>query len=42
MTTTGPEQPQPRDIALEQAASQEVDRLEAESQPEGAARPDGD
>jgi hypothetical protein len=38
MTTPEPQQPQPRDIALEQATAEEVERLEAASEPAG---PDG-
>jgi len=37
MTTPKPEQPQPRDIALEQATPEQVDRLEAASEPEEPA-----
>lgn len=38
MTTPDPEQPQPRDIALEQATPEQVDELEAASDPEEPAR----
>jgi hypothetical protein len=42
MTTPDPEQPQPRDIALEQATPEQVERLEDASGPEEPAAPDGD
>ena len=38
MTTPEPEQPQPRDIALEQQTPEQTDDLEAQSEPE-ADRP---
>ena len=34
MTTPEPQQPQPRDIALEQATLEQVEQLEAASDPE--------
>ncbi len=34
MTTPEPEQPQPRDIALEQATEEQVEDLEQQSEPE--------
>jgi hypothetical protein len=34
MTTPEPDQPQPRDIALEQATPEQVGELEAASEPE--------
>ncbi len=34
MTTPEPEQPQPRDIALEQQTPEQADDLEAQSEPE--------
>ena len=40
MTTPESEQPQPRDIALEQATPEQVEQLEAASDPEGPAAPD--
>ena len=40
MTTPEPEQPQPRDIALEQPAPEQLEQLESASDPEGPAAPD--
>jgi hypothetical protein len=37
MTTPTQDEPQPRDIALEQATPQQVEELEAASEPPGAA-----
>ncbi|MGY1743001.1 MULTISPECIES: hypothetical protein [unclassified Blastococcus] len=34
MTTPGPDQPQPRDIALEQPPPEQLEELEAASEPE--------
>ncbi len=41
MTTPDPAQPQPREIALEQATPDQVEQLEAASEPEEPAGPDG-
>jgi hypothetical protein len=40
--TTGPEDPQPRDIALEQETPELEAELEAKSDPEKQGEPDGD
>ncbi|HEX2075854.1 MAG TPA: hypothetical protein VHF92_18920 [Geodermatophilus sp.] len=34
MTTPGPDEPQPRDIALEQSTPEQVADLDAQSEPE--------
>ena len=39
--TTGPEDPQPRDIALEQETPELAAELEAKSEPEAQSDPDG-
>ena len=41
MTTPEPDLPQPRDIAVEQPTAEQVDRLEAASEPEDPAGEDG-
>ena len=41
MTAPEPEQPQPRDIALEQPTPDQLEALEAESEPEEPGAADG-
>jgi len=40
MTTAGPEDPQPRDIALEQETPELEAQLEAQSEPDSGDSPD--
>jgi hypothetical protein len=40
MTTSGPEDPQPRDIALEQETPELEADLEAKSEPDGGSAPE--